>query len=83
MGGTPGQANLVCDTLPPTVPTGLAAQALLSPTAEISLTWTASSDPRSDVAYYVIYRNGSAIGTSTTTSYADTTARGGRTTPIR
>ncbi len=77
VGGTPGQANLVIDTLPPTVPTNLAGQALLSPTAEVSLTWSASSDPRSNVAYYEIYRNGSAIGTSTTTSYIDTTIAAG------
>ncbi len=77
LGGTPGQANLVIDTLPPTVPTNLAGQALLSPTAEVSLAWSASSDPRSDVDHYVIYRNGSAIGTSTTTSFADTTISAG------
>ena len=77
VGGTPGQSDLVIDTLPPTVPTNLAGQALLSPTAEISLTWSASSDPRSDVAYYEIYRDGSTIGTSTTTSYTDTTIAAG------
>ena len=77
IGGTPGQPNLVIDTTPPSVPTNLAGQALLSPTSEISLTWTASSDPRSDVDHYVIYRNGSAIGTSTTTSYVDTTISAG------
>ena len=45
----------------------------MSPAAEISLTWTASSDPRSYVSYYNVYRNGSLLGTSTTTSYVDTT----------
>ena len=81
-GGTPGQANLVIDTLPPTVPTNLAGQALLSPTSEVSLAWSASSDPRSNVAYYEIYRGapgtpGLALGTSSTTSYADTTIAAG------
>ena len=58
-GGTPGEANLVMDSSTPSVPANLAGQALLSPTAEISLTWSASSDPQSYVAYYDIYRNGS------------------------
>ena len=70
---SPGAASLVLDPLPPTVPTGLAAHASLSP-SEVTLSWSASTDTRSDVAYYVIYRNGSELGTSTTTSYADTTA---------
>ena len=72
-GGTPGAANLAADTIPPTVPTGLTAQALVSPTPEISLSWSASSDTRSSVAYYEIYRDGATIGTSATTSYVDTT----------
>ena len=68
-GGTPGQANLVLDQSSPSVPTNLAAHGVLSPTPEINLTWSASSDPQSYVAYYDIYRNGTAVGTSTTTSY--------------
>ena len=71
-GGTPGQANVVIDSSTPSTPANLAAQAVFSPTAEISLAWTASSDPESYVAYYVIYRNGVSLGTSTTNSYVDT-----------
>ena len=77
VGGTPGQANLPIDTSPPSVPAGLAGQALLSPAAEISLTWSASADPQSGVDHYVVYRNGSAVGTSTTTSFADATISAG------
>ena len=76
-GGTPGQANLVIDTLPPTVPTNLAGQALVSPASEISLAWNASSDLQSYVDHYVIYRSGIAVGTSTTTSFVDTTIAAG------
>ena len=71
-GGTPGQANVVIDSSTPSTPANLSAQAVFSPTAEISLAWTASSDPESYVAYYVIYRNGVSLGTSTTNSYVDT-----------
>ena len=70
-GGTPGQANLVIDKSVPTIPANLAAQAWLSPTAEISLAWIASSDPQSDVDHYVVYRNGSAIGTTPTAPTAN------------
>ena len=74
VGGTPGQANLVLDPSAPSIPASLTGYGVLSPTPEVSLTWGASSAPRSNVAYYVIYRNGSSVGTSTTTSFADTTA---------
>ena len=57
VGGTPGAANLALDPLPPTVPTNLAAQATVNP-SQINLTWTASTDTRSSVAYYDVYRNG-------------------------
>ena len=72
----PAQPNEVLDPLPPTVPTGLAGHASVSP-SEITLSWTASTDTRSDVAYYVIDRNGVQLGTSATNSYADTTAVSG------
>ena len=79
VGGTPGQANMELDNSAPSIPANVAAQALLSPTAEVNLTWSASSEPRSYVADYVIDRNGLQLGTSTTTSFADTTAVAGKT----
>lgn len=63
------------DTTPPTVPTGLGAAAT-SPTS-VDLTWSASSDPESGVASYNIYRDGSPVGSSTTTSFTDTGVQGG------
>ena len=69
-GGTPGAANLGIDPLPPSVPTNLSAAAAVSPT-RINLTWTASTDTRSDVDHYVIYRNGVSIGTTSLTSFSD------------
>ena len=41
----------------------------------ITLTWTASTDSQSYVDHYVVYRNGSAIGTSATASYSDTSVQ--------
>jgi chitodextrinase len=62
------------DTTPPTMPTGLAASAS-GPTA-IDLTWTASTDA-TGVAKYTVERDGTVVGTSTTTSYRDTAATPG------
>ena len=53
-------------TSPPGVPTSLAAGAASS--SEIDLNWNASTG---SVAGYKIFRGGSQVGTSTTTSYAD------------
>jgi LmbE family N-acetylglucosaminyl deacetylase/chitodextrinase len=57
------------DTTSPTVPTGLTATA--SSADQVNLTWSASTDNVA-VAGYRVYRNGTAIGTTTTTSYSDT-----------
>ena len=54
-------------TTPPSVPTGLTALATSS--SQINLTWNASTG---SVAGYKIFRGGSQVGTSTTTSYSDT-----------
>ena len=57
------------DVTPPTVPTGLTAGTVTSTTAALS--WTASTD-NVGVVGYDIYRNGTKVGTSTTTSFSDT-----------
>lgn len=61
------------DTTPPTAPSGLTATAA-SPT-KVNLSWTASTDPNSSVAKYLVLRNGNVIATVTApaTTYADTT----------
>ncbi len=56
-------------TTPPSVPTGLTATATSSGT-QVNLSWSASTDTVA-VAGYDIYRGGSKVGTSTTTSYSD------------
>lgn len=57
------------DTTPPTVPTNLSATAASS--TRIDLSWTASTDAVG-VQGYKVFRNGSQIATSGTTSYANT-----------
>ena len=59
------------DTSPPTAPTGLSATAV-SP-GRVDLSWTASDDDVG-VTGYKIFRDGTQVGSSTTTSFADTTA---------
>lgn len=56
------------DTVAPSVPGNVGAVAL-SPSV-IGITWDASTDD-SGVSGYRVFRNGSEVGTSTTTSYSD------------
>lgn len=60
--------NASTDRTPPTDPSNLTATA--AGTTEIDLAWSASTDDTA-VAGYRIYRNGLAVGTSPTTTYAD------------
>ncbi len=66
----PATATTPVDTRPPSDPTSLTATA---PTGfRVDLAWGASSDDVG-VADYQVLRDGTPVGTSTTTSYADTT----------
>lgn len=60
------------DTTPPTTPTNLVATA--AGATEVGLAWSSSTDDVR-VAGYDVLRDGVAIGTSTTTTYRDTTAQ--------
>ncbi len=66
----------VPDTTPPSAPTGLSAT-VIGP-YEVDLSWTPSTD-NVGVAGYKIYRNSVQVGTSTTTTYADTKTSSGDT----
>src|SRR5260221_332445 len=57
------------DTTPPSVPTGLTANAVSS--SQINLSWTASSD-NVGVSGYRVFRNGTQIATTSATSFANT-----------
>ena len=59
------------DTVAPSVPAGLAVSARNE--SSISLTWTASTDNvgGSGIARYDVFRNGTAVGSSTTAAYTD------------
>src|SRR5215469_13186591 len=61
--------NSTTDTTPPSVPAGLVGTAISS--SQINLSWTASTD-NVGVTGYNVYRGGTKIGTSGTTSYSDT-----------
>jgi glucose/arabinose dehydrogenase/chitodextrinase len=59
----------VADTTPPSVPAGLTATAVSA--TQINLSWNASTDNVA-VTGYQIFRNGTQIGTSTTTTFNNT-----------
>ncbi len=61
--------TVTSDVTAPSVPTGLAASAVSS--SQINLSWTASTDNIA-VGGYAVHRNGTAIATTTGTSYSDT-----------
>jgi chitodextrinase len=64
------------DTTPPSAPTNLTATVVSK--TRVDLGWGASSDS-SGIKEYRVFRDGSQIATSTTTSYSDTTVVGGKT----
>ena len=68
--------EVVADAGPPTAPTDLSAT--LDANEDVSLSWTASTDDVG-VTRYGIYRDGSLIDHSTSTSYLDQTALRGAT----
>jgi chitodextrinase len=62
------QVSVEADNIAPSVPTGLAASALSA--NSINLTWNASTD-NLGVAGYRIYRNGTLVANTASTSYTD------------
>ena len=71
---TPG----VPDTQPPSIPSGVAANA--GPVGEVDVSWSGSTDNVA-VTGYTVYRNGTVLGTVSASSlaYADKTAAGSTT----
>ena len=57
------------DTTPPSAPSGVTVSSTTSTT--VALSWTASTD-NVGVTGYNVYRDGTLVGSSTTTSFADT-----------
>ncbi len=68
LGTTTGGAYTIADTTAPGVPSGLAATTRTA--TSIAINWAAATDNVS-VTGYKIYRGGTQVGTSTTTSYTD------------
>ena len=69
--GTPGGGNTFLDRTPPSIPAEPAASAVSGD--RIDLTWTASVDPESGVAFYTVYRDGAELATTVTPGWSDTT----------
>jgi chitodextrinase len=65
----PAQATTL-DATPPTTPSNLVATA--TGTTKVGLTWAASADPETGVDSYLVFRNGSQIGSTSQTTYEDT-----------
>ncbi len=61
--------EVVVDTTAPTPPTSLSATLA---TSSVTLTWSPATDSESGLAYYTIYRNGTTLATTSTTTYTDT-----------
>ena len=72
-------ATIQIDTTPPSVPTAVVASAVA--TTSIEVTWAASTDTISGVAYYAVYRSGSLVGTTTATVFTDSGLNPGSTYP--
>jgi PKD repeat protein len=71
--GNAGDSEADCvsiDNNPPSVPAGLTVNGIS--TTQITLNWTASTDPGSGVAFYTVYRDGVEIATTSATTYPDT-----------
>lgn len=70
--GTSGNIGVTVsnDTTPPSVPQGLAQTG--ATTSSIALSWTASTDPDSQVAGYLVFRNTVQVANVNTTAFADT-----------
>ena len=73
---TPAVTTPSPDTTPPSIPTGLAAT--LASATQVNLSWNASTD-NVGVTGYNVFRNGTKVGTSTSTSYQGTSVAAGTT----
>jgi chitodextrinase len=76
--GNRTQTTSKSESTAPSPPTGLSATAVSQ--SQINLSWSASTDTGgSGLAGYKIYRGGTQVGTSTTTSYSDSGLAAGTT----
>jgi peptidoglycan hydrolase-like protein with peptidoglycan-binding domain len=70
-GTSTATTTVIVDTIPPSVPTSVAATAASA--SEIDLSWASSTDSGgSGLAGYDIYRNGTKVATTSLPAYADT-----------
>lgn len=64
---TTKSATVRIDSGPPTVPGSFSASAVT--TTSVEMAWTASTDATSGLSHYRVYRDGSFVATSATTTY--------------
>lgn len=76
-----GWAGAEPDPTPPSVPTGLRAEAVSE--TRVDLSWNASADPESGVGRYRVFRNGDFLASTASTSYSDLTGVPGATVEYR
>ena len=72
--GTPGLPNQAPDVTPPTAPTDVSANLIGRNSAEI--TWSAASDPETEIVAYRVYRDGLAIADTAGTAFVDDSTTG-------
>lgn len=71
-------ATINVDATAPTTPSGLSATAVTTGgKTGVRLTWGSSTDTQSGLNSYYVYRNGAKLGSTTSTSYTDTTGTAG------
>jgi hypothetical protein len=61
-----GQVQAGADSTPPSTPQNLASR---TARGAIVLSWDAATDPESSVSGYIVYRDGTQVGRTTTTSF--------------
>ena len=71
--------TLATDTVAPTVPSGLTEDSATA--SAVAISWVASTDAQGIVSSYRIFRDGTEVGTSVTTSFTDTTVQADQTYP--
>jgi hypothetical protein len=74
-------ATVRIDRFLPTVPSGVVASAVGSST--IDVTWNASTDAASGIAYYRVYQDGALVATTTMTTFSRTGLSPGQTCTFR
>ena len=58
------------DSTPPSIPANLAPEDILDTT--VTFSWLSSADPETGISHYIVYRDNSQVGVSSTLQFTDT-----------